>query len=93
MRPYDAARRRPREQFREACERHGYTARHEQIGWGIGIYVAETDAQAVEEFEPHFWYYASNLLKNRDTFQSPPGHSSVKAVLRRARAAAHFAAG
>ena len=35
-------------------------SRHEQIGWGIGIYVAETDAQAVAEYEPHFWYYAKN---------------------------------
>ncbi len=69
------------EQFRAACEANGYTARHEQIGWGIGIYVAETDAQAVAEYEPHFWYYAKNLLRNRDTFNSPPGHSSVRSTL------------
>src|SRR5262249_4503385 len=61
--------------------RHGYTARHDQIGWGIGVYVAETDAQAVAEYEPHFWYYARNLLRNRDTLISPPGHSSVRSVL------------
>ena len=42
------------------------------------IYVAETDAQAREEFEPHFWYFARNLLRNRDTFNSPPGHSSIR---------------
>src|SRR6185437_3327026 len=64
-----------------ACARHGYQARHDQIGWGIGIYVAQTDAQAVAEYEPHFWYYARNLLRNRDTFQSPPGHSSIASVL------------
>jgi alkanesulfonate monooxygenase SsuD/methylene tetrahydromethanopterin reductase-like flavin-dependent oxidoreductase (luciferase family) len=69
------------EYFREACEKEGYTPRHEQIGWGIGIYVAETDAQAVEEYEPHFWYYAKNLLRNRDTFNAPPGHASVKSAL------------
>ena len=67
--------------FREACERNGYRAHHEQIGWGVGIYVSETDARAVEEYEPHYWYYAKNLLRNRDTFQNPPGHSSVPAVL------------
>ena len=39
-------RRQSAEYFRECCEHEGYTARHEQIGWGIGIYVAETDAQA-----------------------------------------------
>ena len=69
------------EAFRAACEREGYTARHEQIGWGIGVYVAESDAQAVQEYEPHFWYYAKNLLRNRETFNSPPGHSSVQSTL------------
>ena len=78
--PY-AIRARSAELFREACERNGYQARHSQIGWGIGVYVAPTDAQAVEEYEPHFWYYARNLLRNRDTFQSPPGHSSIQAVM------------
>ncbi len=77
--PY-AVRAQTAELFRAACDRHGYTAKHSQIGWGIGIYVAASDAQAVEEYEPHFWYYARNLLKNRDTFNSPPGHSSIKAV-------------
>lgn len=83
--PY-AVRARTAQQFREACERHGYTARHEQIGWGIGVYVAQADAQAVQEYEPHFWYYAKNLLRNRDTFNAPPGHSSIASlVARRAR--------
>ncbi|GAC1313773.1 MAG: LLM class flavin-dependent oxidoreductase [Chloroflexota bacterium] len=67
--------------FRAACLKHGYTARHDQIGWGIGIYVAETDAQAVQDYEPHFWYYAKNLLRNRDTFNAPPGHSSISSLL------------
>ena len=78
--PYEL-RRRTAEYFRECCEREGYTPRHEQIGWGIGVYVAETDARAVEEYEPHFWYYARNLLRTRDTFQNPPGHSSVESVM------------
>ncbi len=43
--------------------------------------MAETDAQAVAEYEPHFWYYARNLLRNRQTFNNPPGHSSVQAVM------------
>jgi alkanesulfonate monooxygenase SsuD/methylene tetrahydromethanopterin reductase-like flavin-dependent oxidoreductase (luciferase family) len=71
--------------FRECCEREGYTARHEQIGWGIGVYVAETDAKAVEEYEPHFRYYAANLLKNRATFAAPPGHSSVDSAIAMAK--------
>ena len=45
------------DQFREACQKAGYTAKPEQMGWGVPIYVAETDRQAREEFEPHFWYF------------------------------------
>jgi alkanesulfonate monooxygenase SsuD/methylene tetrahydromethanopterin reductase-like flavin-dependent oxidoreductase (luciferase family) len=67
--------------FRDCCEREGYTARHEQIGWGIGIYVAETDAQARREYEPHFWYYARNLLKTPAPLSLPPGHSSLSTML------------
>ncbi len=78
--PYEL-RARTAEAFHAACERAGYTPRHDQIGWGVGIHVAETDAQAVAEYEPHFWYYAKNLLRNRQTFNSPPGHSSIQAVL------------
>jgi hypothetical protein len=43
--------------------------------------VAETDARAVEEYEPHFWYCARNLLRSRETFQNPPGHSSIEATM------------
>src|SRR6185437_2305399 len=63
--------------FREACERAGYTADPGQMGWGIPIYVAETDRQAREEFEPHLWYFIRNLLKN--IILTPPGYTSAKA--------------
>jgi alkanesulfonate monooxygenase SsuD/methylene tetrahydromethanopterin reductase-like flavin-dependent oxidoreductase (luciferase family) len=62
-------------QFREACEKAGYTPDPEQMGWGVPIYVAETDRQAREEFEPHLWYFVKNLLKNIGL--SPPGYVSV----------------
>jgi alkanesulfonate monooxygenase SsuD/methylene tetrahydromethanopterin reductase-like flavin-dependent oxidoreductase (luciferase family) len=65
-------------QFREACERAGYTARPEQMGWGIPIYVAETDKQAREEFEPHCRYFVKNLLKNIG--MSPPGYTSAQSA-------------
>lgn len=61
-------------QFREACSKAGYTAAPEQMGWGIPIYVAETDRQAREEFEPHLWYFVKNLLKNIGL--APPGYTS-----------------
>jgi alkanesulfonate monooxygenase SsuD/methylene tetrahydromethanopterin reductase-like flavin-dependent oxidoreductase (luciferase family) len=66
-------------QFREACARAGYEARPEQMGWGVPIYVAETDRQAREEFEPHLWYFIRNLLKNISL--TPPGYTSAKSAL------------
>jgi alkanesulfonate monooxygenase SsuD/methylene tetrahydromethanopterin reductase-like flavin-dependent oxidoreductase (luciferase family) len=65
--------------FREACERAGYTARPEQMGWGIPTYVAETDAQARREFEPHLWYFSRNLLKGIGL--TPPGYTSPRSAL------------
>jgi alkanesulfonate monooxygenase SsuD/methylene tetrahydromethanopterin reductase-like flavin-dependent oxidoreductase (luciferase family) len=61
-------------QFREACAKAGYTAQPEQMGWGIPVYVAETDRQARAEFEPHLWYFVRNLLKNIGL--APPGYTS-----------------
>ncbi len=65
--------------FREACEKAGYTAKPEQMGWGIPIYVAETDKQAREEFEPHMWYFVRNLLKGIGL--APPGYTSPRSAL------------
>ena len=65
--------------FREACAKNGYEARPEQMGWGVGVYVAETDKQAREEFEPHFWYFARNLLKG--ITMQPPGYNSAKSAV------------
>jgi alkanesulfonate monooxygenase SsuD/methylene tetrahydromethanopterin reductase-like flavin-dependent oxidoreductase (luciferase family) len=69
------------EYFRECCEKVGYTAHHSQIGWGIGIYVAETDEQARHEYEPHFWSYARNLLRTPAPLSLPPGHTSLPTML------------
>ena len=65
-------------QFREACGRAGYEPHPEQMGWGIPVYVAETDAQARAEFEPHLWYFVRNLLKNIG--MTPPGYTSAKSA-------------
>lgn len=65
--------------FREACEKVGYTPAPEQMGWGVPIYVAETDKQAREEFEPHFWYFIKNLLKGIRL--SPPGYTSARSAM------------
>jgi alkanesulfonate monooxygenase SsuD/methylene tetrahydromethanopterin reductase-like flavin-dependent oxidoreductase (luciferase family) len=65
--------------FREACDKAGYTAAPEQMGWGVPIYVAETDRQAREEFEPAFWYFIKNLMKN--ITMAPPGYTSPRSAL------------
>jgi alkanesulfonate monooxygenase SsuD/methylene tetrahydromethanopterin reductase-like flavin-dependent oxidoreductase (luciferase family) len=65
--------------FREACEKAGYTAAPEQMGWGVPIYVAETDRQARAEFEPHLWYFVRNLFKNINL--APPGYTSPRSAL------------
>jgi alkanesulfonate monooxygenase SsuD/methylene tetrahydromethanopterin reductase-like flavin-dependent oxidoreductase (luciferase family) len=65
-------------QFREACEKAGYTAKPEQMGWGVPVYVAETDRQAREEFEKHGWYFNKLLLKGIGL--QPPGYTSAKSA-------------
>src|SRR5207253_19045 len=67
-------------QFREACARAGYTAKPEQMGWGIPVYVAETDRQAREEFEPHLWYFVRKHMKNINI--TPPGCCCRRAAAR-----------
>jgi alkanesulfonate monooxygenase SsuD/methylene tetrahydromethanopterin reductase-like flavin-dependent oxidoreductase (luciferase family) len=54
----------------------------ERIGWPAMIYVAETDAKAREEFEPHFWYLAKKGLRLPREYMFPPGHTSVESQLR-----------
>jgi hypothetical protein len=46
--------------FREACQKEGYTPAPEQMAWGVPVYVAENDAKAREEFEPHFWRFSAS---------------------------------
>jgi alkanesulfonate monooxygenase SsuD/methylene tetrahydromethanopterin reductase-like flavin-dependent oxidoreductase (luciferase family) len=49
------------------------------MGWGVPIYVAETDQQARAEFEPHLRYFQRNLLKKIDL--APPGYTSARSAL------------
>lgn len=65
-------------QFREACAQAGTSPDPERMGWGVPIYVAPTDRQAREEFEPHLWYFVKNLLKNIGL--SPPGYTTPKSA-------------
>src|SRR5438067_10931 len=75
-------------QFREACQKAGYTADPEQMGWGVPVYVADTDKQAREEFEPHLWYFVKNLLKGIGI--TPPGYTSAKSAAAILKQQKHF---
>jgi alkanesulfonate monooxygenase SsuD/methylene tetrahydromethanopterin reductase-like flavin-dependent oxidoreductase (luciferase family) len=77
-------------QFREACVRAGYSPAPEQMGWGVPIYVAETDRQARSEFEPHFWYFVRNHLKNINL--AGPGYTSPRSALAIIKNRSHFLA-
>ena len=68
------------ELFKQCCEKEGYRAHPEQMGLLMPIYVAETDAKAREEFEPHFWYFQKNLIPGLTL--SPPGYTSTKSAVR-----------
>ena len=84
--PYEL-RARTAEQFREACERDGLYERATSRSAGASACTSPRPMRrAVAEYEPHFWYYARNLLRNRDTFNAPPGHSSIDSLLGDARA-------
>lgn len=64
--------------FRDACQKYGYTADPEQLGWLCPIYVAETDEQAWAEYEKHLFYFAKQLLKGLVVL--PPGYTSARSI-------------
>jgi alkanesulfonate monooxygenase SsuD/methylene tetrahydromethanopterin reductase-like flavin-dependent oxidoreductase (luciferase family) len=64
--------------FRQECEKAGYTADPEQLGWLVPIYVAESDEQAWAEYEQHLFYFAHQLLKGLVVL--PPGYTSARSI-------------
>ena len=49
------------------------------MGWGVAVYVAESDRRAHEEFWPHFRYFVRNCLKGIGLL--PPGYTSEQSAL------------
>ena len=66
------------DQFRDACDKEGYEADPEQMGWLCPIYVSDTDEQAWAEYEKHLFYFIDNLLKGLLVF--PPGYTSARSL-------------
>ena len=74
--------------FREACQKQGYQADPEQMGFPVGVYVSDTDENARREFEPHAWYFIRKLMNG--LVLSPPGYTSPQSLLRMAQARTQF---
>ncbi|HEX4862762.1 MAG TPA: LLM class flavin-dependent oxidoreductase [Acidimicrobiales bacterium] len=59
--------------FKDACERRGYTPDPKQIALVIHTHVAETDEQARLEAEPHLLWCFQHLLRSPFEDAFPPG--------------------
>ena len=67
--------------YRQTAERtHGYVASSEQIGWAAPIYVAPTDAQAVDEARPHIEALFTKFLTLPFEMLFPPGYLSAQSL-------------
>ncbi|MCX8073267.1 MAG: LLM class flavin-dependent oxidoreductase [Candidatus Binatia bacterium] len=68
------------EEYKEAARACGYEAPPEQIGFALPIYVAESDARAVAEAEPHFLWLFRRGLKIPPNFLLPPGYITEESL-------------
>ena len=65
------------EQYRDAAQRNGIAGDpSERLGWSVPIYVAESDAQAEDEFWPALDFYMNDLLLNPPHRLFPPNYLS-----------------
>ena len=69
-------------EYREACERHGYTASPYQLTVNVPIVVAENDAKARALAEKHVMWVFNTGLRMHPPFWRPPGYMT-EASLRR----------
>ena len=68
--------------YREAAERHGYTAGPEHLGWAVPVYVGETDASAVAEATPHYEPFRTYFLGMPMEMLVPPGYVTLRSIER-----------
>src|SRR5438132_14138476 len=61
-------------EYREACERYGYTASRYQLTVNVPIAVAETDAKARELAQQHVMWVFNVGLRMHPPFWRPPGY-------------------
>lgn len=68
--------------FKEATERHGYTAPAEQMGWSLPIYVADTDEQAEREAREHVEFLFNVGLRMPKEIFFPAGYLTLESMTR-----------
>ncbi|MGE0726153.1 MAG: LLM class flavin-dependent oxidoreductase [Alphaproteobacteria bacterium] len=71
--------------YREAAERHGYTAAPRQIAWCSPVYVSDTDDKARAEAGVHAENFFNKFLKFTRELGMPPGYmtlNSMKTLMR-----------
>lgn len=66
--------------YREAAEKHGYTASPMQLGWAIPTYVAETDEAAHREAKPHIENFFNKFARMPPEMLLPPGYLSLQSM-------------
>jgi alkanesulfonate monooxygenase SsuD/methylene tetrahydromethanopterin reductase-like flavin-dependent oxidoreductase (luciferase family) len=66
--------------FREITEQFGYKADPKQVAVVLFVHVAETDAQARLEAEPHLRWVFQNMIRANQYDAFPPGHFSPESL-------------
>src|SRR5262249_45379888 len=69
-------------EYREACERNGYTASRYQLPVNLPIVVAETDAKAYEVARQTVLWVYNVGLRMRQPFFQPPGYVTEPSLRR-----------
>jgi alkanesulfonate monooxygenase SsuD/methylene tetrahydromethanopterin reductase-like flavin-dependent oxidoreductase (luciferase family) len=66
--------------YKDVALEQGYEATADQLGWSVPVYVAETDAQAIEEARPHAELFINKLLKKPVEMLLPPGYLTLQSM-------------
>jgi alkanesulfonate monooxygenase SsuD/methylene tetrahydromethanopterin reductase-like flavin-dependent oxidoreductase (luciferase family) len=66
--------------YKDVAREQGYEASPDQLGWSVPVYVAETDAQAIEEARPHAEMFVNKLLKKPVEMLLPPGYLTLQSM-------------
>jgi alkanesulfonate monooxygenase SsuD/methylene tetrahydromethanopterin reductase-like flavin-dependent oxidoreductase (luciferase family) len=72
------------DEYRAASERFGRPEPSKRLGWNPAVYIADSDAQAEEEFWPHMDLYFNKMFPNPQHRLFPPNYmeeSTLERVL------------